>query len=166
MSFKEINVTELSFNPWEKIGKDWFLLTSGDEKGWNTMTAAWGSAGLMGRKNTFNAVVRPTRYTYEFMEKNDLFTVSFFSEKYKSALGYCGSHSGRDCDKAKETGLTPKFTDGTTAFEEADLILICRKIYAQNMDISLVAEDIKPLNGDEPIHKQYIGEILKAYVKA
>lgn len=165
MSFKEINVSELGFNPWEKIGKDWFLLTSGDESKWNTMTAAWGAAGVMWRMNTFNAVVRPTRYTYEFMEKNDLFTVSFFSEKYKGALGFCGSHSGRDCDKAKEAGLTPKFIDGTTAFEEADLVLVCRKIYAQDMDISLAAEDIKPINGDEPIHKQYIGEILKAYVK-
>ncbi len=162
---KEINAAELNFNPWNRIGKDWFLLTSGDENKWNTMTAAWGSAGLMWRKNTFNAVVRPTRYTYEFMEKNDLFTVSFFNEKYKSALSFCGSHSGRDCDKAKETGLTPKFIDGTVAFEEAELILVCRKIYAQDMDISLVAEDIKPINGGEPIHKQYIGEILKAYVK-
>ncbi len=165
MSFKEINAAELNFNPWDKIGKDWFLLTSGDENKWNTMTAAWGSAGLMWRKFTFNAVVRPTRYTYEFMEKNDLFTVSFFSEKYKGALGFCGSHSGRDCDKAKETGLTPKFIDGTTAFEEADIILVCKKIYAQDMELSLVADEIKPLNGDEPIHKQYIGEILKVYVK-
>lgn len=162
---KEIAVNELSFNPWEKIGKDWFLLTSGDEKSWNTMTAAWGFAGLMWRKNTFNAVVRPNRYTYEFMEKNSLYTVSFFSEQYKDALGFCGSHSGRDCDKAKATGLTPLFLDGTTAFEEASLVLVCRKIYAQDMDINLVAEDLRPINGSEPIHKQYIGEILKAYIK-
>ena len=78
---KEISVNDLSFNPWNKIGKEWFLLTSGDENGYNTMTASWGFMGIMWRKNTFTTVVRPTRYTYEFIEKNDLFTVSFFDEE-------------------------------------------------------------------------------------
>lgn len=162
---KKIEISELSFNPWEKIGKGWFLLTSGDMESYNTMTASWGFAGVMWRKNVFNAVVRPTRYTYEFMEKNDIFTASFLGEEYRSALSFCGSHSGRDCDKAKETGLTPVAVDGSIAFGEAELILVCRKIYAQDMDISLLAEDIKPINGTDPIHKQYIGEILAAYVK-
>ncbi|MBP1561245.1 MAG: flavin reductase [Oscillospiraceae bacterium] len=163
---KEISLNELGFNPWEKIGKEWFLLTSGNERdGFNTMTASWGFMGVMWRRNTFTTVVRPTRYTYEFMEKNDLFTVSFFDEKYRSVLNFCGANSGRSCDKVKETGLTPLFTDGTTAFEEASLILVCRKIYAQDMDVSLLADDIKPVNGSDPIHKQYIGEILKAYSK-
>ena len=162
---KEISVNDLSFNPWNKIGKEWFLLTSGDENGYNTMTASWGFMGIMWRKNTFTTVVRPTRYTYEFIEKNDLFTVSFFDEEYRPALNFCGANSGRDCNKAEKTGLTPKFTDGTTTFEEASLVLVCRKIYAQDMDVSLLADDIKPINGSDPIHKQYIGEILKAYVK-
>lgn len=163
---KEISLNELSLNPWEKIGKEWFLLTSGNERdGFNTMTASWGFMGVMWRRNTFTTVVRPTRYTYEFMEKNDLFTVSFFDEKYRSALNFCGANSGRSCDKVKKTGLTPLFTDGTTAFEEASLILVCRKIYAQDMDVSLLADDVKPVNGSDPIHKQYIGEILKAYSK-
>ena len=163
MSLHEIKIDELKFNPWDKIGKEWFLLTSGDENGFNTMTASWGFMGFMWRRSTFNAVVRPNRYTFEFMEKNDLFTASFFDEKYRSALSFCGSHSGRDCDKMKETCLTPKFIDGTTAFEEAALVIVCRKIYAQDMDVSLLAEDIKPINGNDPIHKQYIGEILKVY---
>ena len=162
---KEISVNDLSFNPWNKIGKEWFLLTSGDENGYNTMTASWGFMGIMWRKNTFTTVVRPTRYTYEFIEKNELFTVSFFDEEYRPALNFCGANSGRDCNKAEKTGLTPKFTDGTTTFEEASLVLVCRKIYAQDMDVSLLADDIKPINGSDPIHKQYIGEILKAYVK-
>ena len=162
---KEISVNDLSFNPWNKIGKEWFLLTSGDENGYNTMTASWGFMGIMWRKNTFTTVVRPTRYTYEFIERNDLFTVSFFDEEYRPALNFCGANSGRDCSKAEKTGLTPKFTDGTTTFEEASLVLVCRKIYAQDMDVSLLADDIKPINGSDPIHKQYIGEILKAYVK-
>ncbi len=163
---KEISLNELSFNPWEKIGKEWFLLTSGNEQdGFNTMTASWGFMGVMWRKNVFITVVRPTRYTYEFMEKNDLFTVSFFDEKYRPALNFCGSYSGRDCDKASKAGLDPEYIDGTTTFEEASLVLVCRKIYAQDMDVSLLADDLKPVNGNDPIHKQFIGEILKAYVK-
>lgn len=165
MALHEINIDELNFNPWDKIGNQWFLLTSGDEGSFNTMTASWGFMGFMWRRRTFNAVVRPNRYTFEFMEKNDLFTASFFDEKYRPALSFCGSHSGRDCDKMKETGLTPVFLDGTTAFEEADLVIVCKKIYAQDMDVSMLAEDIRPINGSDPIHKQYIGEILKVYSK-
>ncbi len=165
MSLHEIKLDELKFNPWDKIGKEWFLLTSGDESSFNTMTASWGFMGFMWRRPTFNAVVRPTRYTFDFMEKNDLFTASFFDEKYRPALSFCGANSGRDCDKIKETGLTPVFLDGTTAFEEADLVIVCRKVYAQDMDVSLLADDVKPVNGNDPIHKQYIGEILKVYSK-
>ncbi|MBR4096456.1 MAG: flavin reductase [Oscillospiraceae bacterium] len=162
---KEITLNELSFNPWDKISKEWFLLTSGDENSYNTMTASWGFTGFMWRKPLFTAVVRPTRYTYEFMEKNDLFTVSFFDEKFRPALNFCGSYSGRDVDKAQKTGLDPLFIDGTTAFEQAEMVLVCKKIYAQDMDLNCLADEIKPINGNDPIHKQYIGEILKVYVK-
>lgn len=164
-TMKEIPVNELNFNPWNKIGKEWFLLTSGNEEsGFNTMTAAWGFAGVMWGKNVFTTVVRPNRYTYEFMEKNELFTASFFDDKYRKELIFCGSYSGRDCNKIAQTKLSPEFIDGTTAFEEAKLILVCRKIYAQDMDLSLMAEDVKPANGSDPIHKQFIGEIVKAYI--
>lgn len=107
MSFKEVSVSDLSFNPFTKIGKEWMLITSGDENKWNTMTASWGFVGVMWNKNVIETVIRPTRYTIEFVEKNDLFTVSFFDEEYRKALQFCGAHSGRDCDKAKETGLNP-----------------------------------------------------------
>lgn len=160
---KEIALETLSINPWTKIGKDWFLLTSGDENGFNTMTVGWASMGVMWNKNVITAMVRPNRYTFEFMEKNDLFTVSFFGEENKNILGFCGSHSGRDCDKTAETGLTPVFTDGTVAFKEAKLTFVCRKIYAQDLDINLVALDVKPANGSDPIHKQFMGEIIKVY---
>ena len=160
---KEIAIETLSINPWTKISKDWFLLTNGDEKSYNTMTVGWASMGIMWNKNVITAMVRPNRYTYEFMEKNDLFTVSFFGEEHKKALSFCGSHSGRDCDKAKEAGLTPEFIDGTTTFKEAKLTFVCRKIYAQDMDVSLIAEDVRPANGSDPIHKQFMGEIIKVY---
>lgn len=160
---KEIALETLSLNPWTKIGKDWFLLTSGDENGYNTMTVGWANMGIMWGKNIITAMVRPNRYTYDFMEKNDLFTVSFFGDEHKKALSFCGSHSGRDCDKAKEAGITPDFIDGTTAFKEAKLVFVCRKIYSQDLDVSLIAEDVRPANGSDPIHKQFMGEIIKVY---
>ena len=166
MSLHEIALSELNFNPFEKIGKDWFLVTAGDEKGFNTMTASWGFMGVIWGKNVFETVVRHNRYTYEFMEKNDLFTISFFDEAERDALKFCGSHSGRDCDKVKETGLTPLFTEGTTAFEEAKLVFVCRKLYAGDMDLDkLNADDRTKWYGSDPVHKQYIGEIVKVLSK-
>lgn len=162
MSFREIPVTELSFNPFDKIGKEWMLITAGDENGWNTMTASWGFMGVMWRKNILETVIRPSRYTYEFIKKNDMFTASFLGEKYRSALSFCGSHSGRDCDKAEQTGLTPYFTDGTAAISQASLILVCRRIYAQEMLPSLLSEDIRSwYDNGEPPHTAFYGEIIK-----
>jgi Conserved protein/domain typically associated with flavoprotein oxygenases, DIM6/NTAB family len=165
MSFKEVSVSDLSFNPFTKIGKEWMLITSGDENKWNTMTASWGFVGVMWNKNVIETVIRPTRYTIEFVEKNDLFTVSFFDEEYRKALQFCGTHSGRDCDKAKETGLTPIFTDGTTAFAEASMYFVCHKLYAQDMDISLLDKECHKWYEKDAVHKAFIGEIVKAYVK-
>lgn len=84
--FKEVaadKLDTLDFNPYKKIGKEWFLVTAGDESGWNTMTASWGFAGVMWGKNTFTTVIRPQRYTKEFIDKAEYFTISFFKEDYK-----------------------------------------------------------------------------------
>ncbi|MCL2055250.1 MAG: flavin reductase [Oscillospiraceae bacterium] len=166
MSFKEIPIAELSLNPFEKIGKEWFLVTAGDESGYNTMTASWGFTGVMWNKNVFITVIRPNRYTYEFIEKSEYFTASFLPPAQKPALNFCGSHSGRNCDKAKEAKLTPVFFNGATAFEEADLIFICKKLYSQDMDISLLPKDLKQFYQADPMHKQYIGEITKVLSKS
>ena len=80
---KEISVNGLDFNPWDKIGKEWFLLTSGDENGFNTMTASWGQMGVLWNRNVFTCYIRPNRYTYGFIEENETFTASFLSEDYR-----------------------------------------------------------------------------------
>ena len=105
--FKEVTekLDTLDFNPYKKIGKEWFLVTAGDESGWNTMTASWGFAGVMWGKNTFTTVIRPQRYTKEFIDASDTVTLSLFDEKYRSALNLCGKKSGRDGDKLTEAGL-------------------------------------------------------------
>lgn len=165
MSFKEISVSELSFNPFDKIGKQWMLITAGDEKGYNTMTASWGFMGVMWGKNVIETVIRHSRYTLEFVEKSEFFTVSFYPESQREALKFCGTHSGRDCDKADESGLTPYFVDGTTAFEQAEMIFICRRIFSQDMALENLSEDNYRWYPDKDIHKAFIGEIVKVLVK-
>lgn len=165
MSFKETALSELKLDPFDQIGSKWALVAAGDEKSSNAMTVSWGFMGVMWGKNVFETVIRKSRYTYEFMEKSEYFTVSFYPEEYKKALSFFGSHSGRDCDKAKEGGLTPCMLDGVPAFEEAQTVLVCRKLYSQQMDISLLSDSEKHWYGDGDMHKAYIGEIVKVYTK-
>ncbi|MGN1481919.1 flavin reductase [Porcipelethomonas sp.] len=166
MNFEKQNIYELEFNPFKLIGKDWFLLTSGNLNEYNTMTASWGQMGVLWNAPVFTTVVRPSRKTFELMEKNEYFTVSFFDEKYRKALSFCGSHSGRDYDKAQETGLTPAEFDGNTAFEEANLILVCRKLYTQNMETdSFLDKSLLKFYESDPLHKAFTGEIVSVYKK-
>ena len=167
MGFKEIKVEELQLNPFTKIGQEWMLITAGDEQKHNTMTAAWGGMGFLWRKNVVTAYIRPQRYTKEFVDNNELFTLTFFDEKYKDALTLLGRKSGRDCDKEAEAGLTPYYTDGTTAFEEADLILVCRKQYHQELrpECFDVQETDKACYPEKDYHTMYIAEIEKVLVR-
>lgn len=168
MAFKEIEVKELSFNPFTKIGKEWMLITAGDEKKHNTMTASWGGVGVMWGKNVVTAYIRPQRYTREFVDSNERFTLSFYKEDYRKALSICGTKSGRDCDKETEAGLTPYYIDGTTAFEEADMIFVCKKQYCQEMlpECFIVKENDEKWYPDQDYHFLYIAEIQKVLVKA
>lgn len=170
LGFKKImpeNLTDENINPFKMIGKDWMLVTAGDEKGWNTMTASWGFMGVMWGKNVATAVIRPQRYTKEFIDNSEYFTLSFFDESQKPALSYCGAKSGRDVDKAKETGLNPISVDGTTSFEQAKLIIVCKIMYAQEMnEESFVDKSAdEKWYKDKDYHVQYIGEITAVYVK-
>ncbi len=163
---KEIKLNELKFNPWEKIAKQWFLITSGDESSFNTMTASWGFLGEMWGKNVFEAVVRHNRHTFGFMEKNERFTISFLPEEKRDALKFCGANSGRDCNKSEKAGLVPVYLDGTTAFEEAELVFVCKKLYSADFDLEKLPDSEKAKwYGKDPVHRQYIGEIVKVYSK-
>ena len=164
-TFQPYPIELLDMNPFTKIGKDWALLTAGSKKKCNTMTVSWGGLGVLWGTPSATIYIRPQRYTREFIEKNELFTISFFKSEYKKILSFCGSHSGRDCDKAKETGLTPIEIDGTTSFEEAELILVCRKKYSQNMtaDSFLDKSLLEKWYPNNDLHTVYIGEIITAY---
>lgn len=167
MPFQEINVREFSMKPFEMIGEEWMLVTAGDQEKYNTMTASWGGIGVMWGKNVAVTVIRPQRYTKELVESHDTFTLSFYPRDYKKALSICGSKSGRDIDKAKETGLTPAFDQAAPYFEQASVVLVCKKLYAQPMDPAGFAD--KSLDEkwypDKDYHKMFVGEVVKVLVK-
>ena len=96
MAFKEVAIESLEFNPFTKISKEWMLVTAGDEKKSNTMTASWGAMGVMWGKNAVTVYIRPQRYTKEFVDREDTFTISVLGEKYRKALNYCGKVSGKN----------------------------------------------------------------------
>ena len=165
--FKPIEANELTGNVFSLISKDWMLITSGTVDNYNTMTANWGGLGHLWHKNVCFIFVRPSRYTYEFMEKNDTFSLSFFSEEWRKALTLCGKKSGRDIDKAKETGLRPIPGDyQTTVFEQARLIIECKKLYYQDINPEHFLDPAieKNYNGTD-YHHVYVGEILSVKKK-
>ena len=167
MSFKEVKPEQLEFNPFTRIGKEWMLITAGNQEGFNTMTASWGGAGVLWGKNVATAYIRPQRYTKEFVDKNDLFTLTFFGDGCREALNLCGTLSGRDCDKVGKAGLTPYFTDKTVSFEEADTILVCRKLYEDTIKPECFLDkgsDIK-WYPEKDYHMMYIAEIVKILVR-
>ena len=166
--FSSLEVKDLLVNPATLIGNDWMLITAGDSSSFNTMTASWGGLGHMWNKPVAFIVVRDHRYTYEFIERCDTFSLSFLGEGYRKALNICGSKSGRDTDKVKEAGLTPTFTlNGTPAFREAKLILECRKLYGQMLvEEGFIAKDIiGKMYPQKDFHKLYIAEIIGTWAK-
>ncbi len=133
MNRKKIDFNDISMQPHQLWSEKWFLLTSGDYKkeDYNTMTVAWGSFGTMWFKPFVQAVVRNTRYTFDYMNQCDDFTLCAFPEEMKPKLQLLGSKSGRDGDKIAESGLTPSASLDVSApcFEEAELVFECKKIY-------------------------------------
>ena len=151
------------------LGAENALLTAGTAERCNTMTIGWCQTGRLWNLQTCTVYVRPERYTYEFMESSDYFTVSVLPEDMKKAMSLCGTKSGRDMDKIKECGLTVRTGEsGAPFFEEAELVLVCRKLYVQDMTPDSVlpagAEKILPYYGAKGgWHRIYTGEIVEAY---
>ena len=163
---KEINIRDIKVSAPELISDSWGLVTAGNADKFNTMTVSWGALGEIWGKDAAFVFIRPQRYTYEFIEKEEVFTLSFYAPEYKNALRICGSKSGRDIDKAKECGLTPVFVDGGVAFEEAEYTLVCRKMASQFIDpAGFIDSSIENNYAQKDYHKMYIGEILKVYAK-
>ena len=160
---KKIDFNDFFTKPVNLWLKKWLLLTAGNNEDFNAMTVGWGSIGGMWNKPYIQVVVRPCRYTYEFMEKYSTFTVCSFPEKYRDSLKLLGSKSGRDSDKISESGLKIKKSTVVDApcFENADLVLECKKIYWQDMDNNNFLDNgIENLYPQKDYHRIYYGEIL------
>ena len=164
MNRQDIEVGDFSFDA-AIIGKQWMLLTAGDfaPGKFNSMTISWGSCGEIWNKRFFQVVVRPTRYTREFLEKGEGFTLCVFPSVNKPALSLLGSKSGRDGDKIRESGLTPIPSSLVPApgYDEAELVVECKKIYWQDLDPTHFLDPAIEMNyANKDYHRAYFGEIL------
>lgn len=162
---KEISAKELLLRSIDIWKNQYFVLACGDyqKEDFNAMTVAWGSFGCMWEKPFAQIVVRPTRYTYEFTEKYDNFTLNAFSDNYKKAVLHIGSTSGRVGNKIRDAGLTATASQHVTSpcFKEADLVLECRKIYWDDMNPSQFLDpSIESNYSENDYHRIYFGEIM------
>lgn len=164
--FKKIAPQELCGNPFEMIEKQAALFTAGTIESFNTMTIGWGTMGDLWNKPVFTAYIRPSRYTYEFSEKSDYFTVAFFGTPRPEPIATLGTKSGRDMDKMGNSGLTPIELEGLVAFEEAHTVFLCKKMYTCDLEKDKISAEWQAkwyATGD--IHRVYTAEITAVYVK-
>jgi len=149
------------------IGSDWMLLTVKDAKQGrvNAMTASWGCMGVLWNKPVCVCFVRPQRHTFGLLEENERFSVAFLPESHRDALKLCGRRSGRDCDKPAEAGLTVMEMDGVPVIAEARLVLVCRKLYADDLKKEgFLDESLLSNYSAEDYHRMYVCAIESAYL--
>ena len=165
--FNKIDPKQLDLNPFSAIGDKWMLVTAGDSNKANTMTASWGGAGVLWNKNVVTCYIRPQRFTRELIDANEYFSVSFLPEEFRKQLVYCGRVSGRDEDKIMGSGLTLLNDYAAPCFEEADTVLICKKIYVGELKPQGIVypEHDEANYPAKDYHIVYIGEITEALVK-
>lgn len=166
-SFQPYPADLLELNPFSKIGTEWMAVTAGNDKKANTMTASWGTIGVLWGKNVVSIFVRDSRYTKEFIDKNDTFSLTFFDmsdKENKLALKYFGAVSGRTEDKIANAKIHLDYaSDGTPYIDEGNLVLICRKLSAtkllpeQFFDDSIDSTWYK----DKDYHTMYVAEVIE-----
>lgn len=165
-TFQPFPIEQLEINPFEKIGKEWALVSAGSKQRANTMTISWGGVGVLWGKNVAFVFVRDSRYTKEFIDSNDFFSISFMSSQYRDALNYCGSHSGRDEDKLNNAGLNWNYKLSIPFIDEGNLILLCQKLSATKItEDSFISPDIKKWYADGDMHTMYVAEILEVLAR-
>lgn len=170
MNLRKVDVTSLAPDIFQMFATKKALLTAGDKEKCNTMSIGWCQIGQLWDVPVCTVYVRQERYTYQFLEEKDYFTVSVMPLAHKKTIGICGTTSGRDVDKIKQCGLTLCYGENDAPFfDEAELVLVCKKAYAQDM----AAEYVVDGTGMEPFyvpergswHRCYVGRIVEAYIK-
>lgn len=166
MPFEKITLEQMAEINSPKLMRDWMLITAGDENGFNTMLASWGGIGVLWGGPVAFIFVRESRYTKEFIDKSDCFSLTFFTEEYKNGLSLCGTVSGRDRDKVKEAGLIPVHAENTTYFSQSAIVLKCSKTSATLIDTTEIfdKEIIERFYGDNDRHIMYVGKIEEILV--
>ncbi len=166
-TFKEIKSSELSFNPFDIKDKEWMLISAEKDGKTNTMTASWGGFGILWNKEVAFVVIRPQRYTKEFVDTADYFSLSFLGNNQKKILAYLGKVSGRDEDKIEKAGLTVEYDNNIPYFAESETVIFLKKLYVQPMGGEFFIEkDIIPTWFPEnDFHVLYIGEVTKILTK-
>ena len=166
--FHEINPDKFIQSPFHLIGKVWQLIAAEKDGKVNARTASWGGLGVMWGKNAAYIVIRPQRYTKEFVDSAQTFSLSFFGDCYRDMLTYMGTTSGRGEDKIAETELSVLYDGKTPYFAEATAVMLCKKMYAQNMlpecFIDTAARD--KWYPERDYHTLYIAEVEKILLKA
>lgn len=166
---RNICIKDFKENVFELISKETMLITAGNKERLNTMTASWGFMGEMWAKECVCAVVRPQRYTMQFIENNEYFTLCFLgnNQRAKDIHKVCGFTSGRDVNKIKEANLTVLGNDEFAYFDEARLIMVCKKIYVSQLQESGFVDDsiVDKCYAEKDFHNVVIGSIERIYVK-
>ena len=159
---KRIRLSLVCERPFLLFDREWMLITAGTFDSFNTMTASWGALGTLWSRPVAFGFIRPTRHTFGFANRSPVFTCSFFGRRYRAALEFCGTKSGRDVDKVKATGLTPvKGKAGCVYFAEARLVLECRTIHAQDIDPRRFLDPTIEKNyPKKDYHRMFIGEVI------
>lgn len=165
--FIEVRTKDFIQNPFRLIGKDWMLITAEHNGKANTMTASWGGFGIMWGKDVAYIVIRPQRFTKEFIDNSESFSLTFLSDEYRKILTYLGTISGRDEDKIKKSGLNLIYNEKTPYFNEGKIVILCKKLFAQEMNSdSFLVEGIKDnCYPESDFHTLYISEITKILTK-
>jgi flavin reductase (DIM6/NTAB) family NADH-FMN oxidoreductase RutF len=166
--WRKIKPQEIKDNP-VKLCDNWLALASGKEGDMNAMTIGWMTMGRIWSDPVAMVYVSPDRYTFEFMERNEYFTITAFPDEEREKLLIIGTRSGRDGDKIKAAGLSVEYTAfGNPIFAEGRLMIECRKIYSEQIDSAIMDTAIRKAFYEEykqAVHHLYIGEIVNVYIK-
>lgn len=166
--WKRIDPKELAVNAVKMYDDDWMVVSAGNKESMNLMTISWGGLGELWNKPVATVYVAPQRYTYQFLEREEYYTICRFDSTYRDKLTYLGTKSGRDEDKVKGSGLTVRFTErGNPMYEEANLVIECRKIYHDNFRPERLQQEQLDWYEDRQVdpHGIFIGEIVDMWVK-
>lgn len=165
--FKHVKPEEFDQSAFRLIGKDWMLVAAEKEGRVNAMTAGWGGFGVMWGKNVAYAVVRPQRFTKDFVDIANTFSLTFFDESFREKLRYLGTVSGRDEDKIAKTELTVLHQNDTPYFAQARVAMLCKKLYIQDFEPACFVEPAlkERWYPEEDYHTLYIAEVMDILVK-